>query len=121
MRIIRNIATPSTHNINDQIWIQSHLGAKSSVPGGVWYELGRPAKEYEKHWEAFEWLALLVKYVSDALELCVERGEKVGLKYFLRDFATQMRSVHGTDPVFQRWIAAFGKGILKKRSWLTCV
>ena len=110
---IGNIATLSAHNINNQVWIQSHLGAKSFVPGGVWYELGRPAKEYEKHWEAFEWLALFVKYVSDALELCVEQGEKVGLNYFLRDFATQMRSIHGTDPVFQRWIAAFGKGAMQ--------
>ena len=107
---IGNIATLSTHNVKNQIWIQSHLGAKSSVPGGVWYELGHPAKEYEKHWEAFEWLALFVKYVSDALELCVERGEKVALKYFGREFATQMRSVHGADPVFQQWMAAFGKG-----------
>jgi len=107
---IGNIATLPAHNINNQIWIQSRLGAKSSVPGGVWYELGRPAKEYKKHWEAFEWLALFVKYVSDSLEFCVERGEKVGLTYFRRHFAMQMRSVHGADPVFQQWITAFGKG-----------
>jgi hypothetical protein len=111
---IGNIATLSTHNVNNQIWIQSHLGAKSSVPGGIWYELGYPAKEYGQHWEAFKWLALLVKYVSDALELCVERGENVWLKYFLRDFAEQMRSIHGADPVFQRWIADFGKGNLQR-------
>ena len=107
---IGNIATLAAHNINNQIWIQSCIGAKSPVPGGVWYEFGRPAKEYKKHWEAFEWLALFTKYVSDSLELCVERGEKVGLRYFYGDFATHMRSVHGADPVFQQWITAFGKG-----------
>jgi hypothetical protein len=106
---IGNLATPSEHNVNNQIWIQSHCGAK--VAGvGVWYELGRPATEYEKHWEAFEWLALFVKYVSDALDLCVERKEKVTLNYFRRDFAVEMKLMHGEDPIFQRWMNAFGKG-----------
>lgn len=106
---IGNLGTPSEHNIGKQIWIQSRCSAK--IHRGVWYEFGRPAKEYEKHWEAFEWLALFVKYVSDALDLCVERKEKVSLNYFRRDFAAQMTEIHGNDPIFQRWIAAFGKSI----------
>lgn len=80
--------------------------------GGVWYELGCPAKEYAKHWEAFEWLALFVKYVSDAIEICVQRNEKVTLKYFRNDFAAQMKRLHGEDPNFQKWMSAFGKGAL---------
>lgn len=106
-----NIATPTEHNLANQIWIQSLAGKGASCPGGVWYELGRPADEYMRHWEAFEWLALMVKYVSDALEVCVMRGEKVHLKFFQRDFITIMRHLHGKDKVFRRWHAAFGKGL----------
>ena len=116
---IGNIATPSTHNIDNQVWIQSHCGAKSSIPGGIWYELGRPAREYEKHWEAFEWMALLVKYVSDALHLCVERNRKVELNYFRKDFGTEMKLIHGTDPAFQRWMLAFGSGDPARYNLLT--
>ena len=105
-----NIATPTAHNITNQIWIQSVAGKYASCPGGVWYELGRPADEYKRHWEAFEWLALMVKYVSDALEVCVMRGEKVCLTFFQRDFITVMRRLHGKNKVFQRWHTAFGKG-----------
>jgi len=107
---IGNIATLSEHNLNHSIWIQSSEGAKAPVHDGLWYELGRPAEEYKKHWEAFEWLALFVKYVSDALELCVQRKEKVGLSYFRREFAAEIRRLHGGDEVFERWILAFGKG-----------
>ena len=105
-----NLVNPSEHNLQNQIWIQSHLGAKAKVSGGVWYELGFPAKEYAKHWEAFSWLALLVKYVSDALELCVQRRQKVTLKYFQRDFAAEMQDHHRGDPYFENWITAYGKG-----------
>jgi len=110
-----NLVTLTEHNLDNQIWIQSHVGAKASAPGGVWYELGQPAKEYGKYWDAFHWLALLVKYVSDALEICVSRDAKVTLKYFLKDFAVQIRILHGEDPAFQRWMAAYGKGDLLKR------
>jgi len=105
-----NLATPTEHNLQNQIWIQSHLGAKAPVSGGVWCELGTPAKDYAKHWEAFSWLAVLVKYVSDALELCVQRQQKVTLKYFQHDFAAEMRKHHGSDPAFKTWISVYGKG-----------
>jgi len=105
-----NLATPTEHNLQNQIWIQSHLGAKAPVSGGVWYELGAPAKDYAKHWEAFSWLALFVKYVSDALELCVQRKQKVTLNYFQHDFAAEMRKQHRGDPTFKTWISAYGKG-----------
>jgi DNA (cytosine-5)-methyltransferase 1 len=108
---IGNLFTPSQHNISNQIWIQSRCGASCPVAGGVWYELGTPAKEYGEYWEAFHWIALLAKYVSDALEVCVERKEKVTLKYFQRDFAAEMRQLHGGDPVFDGWMAAYGKGM----------
>jgi len=114
---IGNLATPSEHNVTNQIWIQSNLGAKISVPGGIWYELGRPAKEYEKHWEAFEWLALLVKYMSDAIEICVRRKVKVKLTYFRQSFAEEMRQIHGNDATFQRWMNAFGRGTYN-RGWI---
>jgi hypothetical protein len=107
---IGNLVTPSEHNVNNSIWIQSLRGEKAPVPGGVWYELGRPAGEYIKHWEAFQWLALFVKYVSDALELCVQRNEKVELKYFRKSFAEEMKRLHSGDTVFERWITAYGKG-----------
>jgi hypothetical protein len=107
---IGNLATPSEHNITKQIWLQSGEGATAPVKGGVWYELGSPAKEYGEHWKAFEWLALFVKYVSDALDVCVNRGEKVTLAYFRSKFATEMRQLHGGDKIFERWLAAFGKG-----------
>ena len=42
---IGNLATPSEHNINNSIWIQSTEGAKAAARDGVWYELGRPATE----------------------------------------------------------------------------
>jgi len=109
MLSLGNLVTPSEHNLDHQIWIQSHVGAKAAVDGGVWYELGKPAKEYKQHWEAFQWVALLVKYVSDALEICLERQQKVTLSYFHKDFALEMRRLHGKDPVFQRWMTAFGK------------
>lgn len=106
---IGNLATPSAHNIDNSIWIQSHLGAKLSVEGGVWYELGRPAKEYRKHWHAFRWLALLVKYVSDAIEIHVQRHHKINLNYFRADFAKEMKHIHGSDTIFRHWIHEFGK------------
>jgi hypothetical protein len=108
---IGNLLTPAIHNINKSIWIQSHRGRKAPVPGGIWYELGRPAGEYSKHWEAFEWLALFVKYLSDALEVCVERKQKVCLKYFRESFAEDMRLLHSGDNVFEQWMAAYGKGM----------
>ena len=113
---IGNLATPLEHNIKNQIWIQSHLGAKSPVPGGVWYEFGRPAKEYAKHWETFEWLALFVKYVSDAIEVCAGRNERVKLSYFRQDFAAELRRLHGDDIAFERWMCAFGRGVSFPRS-----
>src|SRR5262245_53862184 len=81
---IGNLVSWNEHNIDKQIWIQSHAGA-AMARGGVWYELGRPVREYEKHWEAFLWTALLVKYVSDVLEICVDRHQKVDLAYFRAD------------------------------------
>jgi hypothetical protein len=113
---IGNLATPSEHNINNSIWIQSIQGGKAEVPNGVWYELGRPAAEYEKHWEAFEWLSLFIKYVSDALEVCVQRKEKVRLSYFRKDFAAEMKRLHGGDVVFEHWRTAYGKGNLSLHS-----
>ena len=109
---IGNLACSEQHNIARQIWIQTHKGAQCNLPGGVWYELGSPAKEYEDHWKAFTWLALFVKYVSDAFEMCFQRQEKVRLTYFRNDFAKDVRQMHGTDGVFQKWINEFGKGIL---------
>ena len=109
---IGNLATPAEHNINHSIWIQSIQGAKARVSGGVRYELGRPAAEYQKQWEAFEWLALFIKYVSDAIEVCVQRKEKVRLSYFREDFAAEMKRLHGGDPVFEQWRNAFGRGKL---------
>jgi DNA (cytosine-5)-methyltransferase 1 len=103
---IGNIATPLEHNLNNQIWLQSQSAAKLNV----WYELGRPAKEYARYWDAFLWLALFLKYVSDALELCVEAKTKVHLKYFQREFAEQIKKLHSGDPSFENWIAAYGKG-----------
>jgi len=106
---IGNLVELNEHHIEKQIWIQSRVGATVSN-GGVWYELGHPAEEYKAHWEAFHWMALLVKYVSDALEINVERKQMVGLKYFRRDFALEMTRVHGGDSHFQHWMSAFGKG-----------
>ena len=106
---IGNLATPSEHNIDNSIWIQSHLGAKLSVDGGLWYELGRPAKEYRKHWHAFRWLALLVKYVSDAIEIRVQPHQKINLNYFRADFANDMNLIHGSDVIFRHWFHEFGK------------
>ena len=111
-----NLVNPSEHNLQNQIWIQSHLGAKAPVSGGVWYELGTPAKEYLKHWEAFSWLALLAKYVSDALELCVQRQQKVTLRYFQQDFANEIRKHHAGDPFFDKWISSYGKGTSRRRT-----
>lgn len=108
-----NIATPSEHNLTNQIWIQSLAGKYASCSGGVWYELGRPAREYARHWEAFEWLALLVKYVSDALDVSVEKGEKVRLHFFKEQFLRVVKRLHGKDKVFRRWHSAFGKGAPK--------
>lgn len=105
-----NIATPTEHDLTSQVWIQSLAGKSAACPGGVWYEFGTPAKEYARNWEAFEWLALLVKYVSDALEVCVESGEKMRLRFFEREFIRLMNHLHGRSKVFQRWHAAFGKG-----------
>lgn len=113
---ISNLATPKEHNVTKKIWIQSRQGAKVHVRGGVWYELGFPAKEYIEHWEAFEWLALFVKYVSDALEVCVNRGEEVTLSYFRSKFAAEMRQLHGGDHVFKQWMTAFGKGLTHPKS-----
>jgi DNA (cytosine-5)-methyltransferase 1 len=107
---IGNLATLSEHNLNHSIWIQSTEAARAPVQYSLWYELGRPAEEYKNYWEAFEWLALFVKYVSDALEVCVQRKEKVKLAYFRREFAAEIRRLHGGDEVFERWILAFGKG-----------
>jgi DNA (cytosine-5)-methyltransferase 1 len=107
-----NIATPSEHNLTNQIWIQSLAGKYVSCPGGVWYELGRPAKEYARHWEAFEWLALLVKYVSDAIDISVEKREKVRLLFFKEEFLRVVKRLHGKNKAFKRWHAAYGKGPL---------
>jgi hypothetical protein len=108
---IGNLACAEKHDVEHQIWLQSHKGARCNVPGGVWYELGLPAKEYENHWNAFQWLALFVKFVSDAFELRImQRQEKVRLAYFRQDFANDIRHMHGSDQTFQRWINEFGKG-----------
>jgi hypothetical protein len=102
---IGNLVSLNEHNIQNQIWIQSHLGANS----GVWYEFGRPAKEYSSHWTAFHWLALLVKYLSDALDLCVHRNQKVCLTYFRATFAVEITRLHGSDSHFQTWMSSYGK------------
>ena len=78
--------------------------------------MGSPAEEYLEHWKAFEWLALFVKYVSDALEICVNRGEEVTLSYFRSKFAAEMRMLHGGDHIFEHWMAAFGKGLIILRA-----
>jgi DNA (cytosine-5)-methyltransferase 1 len=106
---IGNLALPTEHNINNQVWIQSRCGEVE----GVWYELGRPAAEYKKYWEAFEWMALFVKYVSDALESCIEQHKIADLKYFRQNFAADIRRMHNGDSKFERWMAAFGRGSLR--------
>jgi len=110
---IGNLVTPTEHNLNNSIWIQSLRGAKMVGPNDVWYELGSPAAEYAKHWEAFMWLAYLVKYVSDALQVCIDRQQKVTLNYFQKTFADDMRRLHSDDIQFQKWLTLYGKGITR--------
>lgn len=97
---IGNYEDTDQHTVGSNIWLQTAQSKRVSV----WYQLGQPAREYERYHQPFLWLADLSKHFVDFLD----NHDKVSLHDFRERFFSWINSLHGQDSSFQRWLAEYG-------------
>ncbi|TIA30225.1 S-adenosyl-L-methionine-dependent methyltransferase [Aureobasidium pullulans] len=78
--------------------IQSSLGRK----GNVWYQLGRPAKEYARYYDVSRWMFRFAKYVVEFLE---DSGPPVTLDLFRRLFHSYVNEKYGLSIATKEWLS----------------
>lgn len=84
-------------DLSDRICLQSALASRSNI----WYQLGRPSREYARFYEPFLWLAEFAKHFVDyMLEM-----ERVTLDDFRFCFHGWLTARNATCPHFQGWLA----------------
>ena len=87
--------------VRDDIWIQSFMNFRKDV----YYKLGRPAKEYERFFNPFLWVADLAKHFVDFMHTMGANNRSVTIYHFRSIFRQWIIKVHRESPVFLRWLA----------------
>lgn len=87
------------HTVGPDMWLQT----KQSALLDVWYQLGKPAPEYERYHQPFLWLADLSKHFVDFLD----NHDNVSLQDFKTEFFSWINDHHGQDASFQAWRAQY--------------
>jgi len=87
------------HTVGADIWLQT----KQSARFDLWYQLGKPAPEYERYHQPFLWLADLSKHFVDFLD----NHDNVSLHSFRTDFFSWIKDLHEQDASFQTWLAQY--------------
>lgn len=96
---IGNYGTVEEHTVRDSIW----LCTSQTSSRGVYYRLGKPAKEYKRFFEPFLWVADLAKHFVDYVKAMDEDGKKVTIHHFRSAFASWLDMAHGQAPEFLQW------------------
>ena len=84
------------NDLSNRICVQSPLAKRSDV----WYQLGRPSKEYKRFYDPFVWLAEFTKHFVDYL-LEVTRVTLDDFRFCFYDWLTAR---HEHDRHFQQWL-----------------
>ncbi|KAH9844997.1 C5-methyltransferase family [Teratosphaeria destructans] len=84
--------------IDGCVFIQSQL-AKRHHPT-IWYQLDRPAQEYARFYNPFQWLAQFTRYFVD----CLMDTENVGLQHFRSTFYRQLQDKYAGREGFHTWL-----------------
>ncbi|KAL2687602.1 hypothetical protein Neosp_005163 [[Neocosmospora] mangrovei] len=100
---IDNYGTLSKHTVRDKIWLQSTFNSAREV----YYRLNRPAKEYQRFFNPFLWVADLAKHFVDYLKVMGESRLDVTIFHFRATFSSWLAKTHGKAPVFVAWRERF--------------
>ncbi|EME42042.1 hypothetical protein DOTSEDRAFT_72966 [Dothistroma septosporum NZE10] len=86
--------------LENQMCIQSRIGGKQHV----WYQLGRPAPEYQRFYQPFLWLARFTKHFVDYLL----EGKHITLAHFQGRFLLWLKAQYSDETSFRAWISVAG-------------
>lgn len=100
---IGNYSTLDEHTVRDEIWILSPFNSGR----GLYYKLGRPAKEYRRFHESFLWVADLAKHFVDFIKAKWDEGYRVSIHDFRADFKRWLSTVHEGAPDFRDWLSRY--------------
>ena len=91
------------YNVENTIWIQSKVGTKN----GVWYQLCHPAKEYDRFYEPFVWIATFAKHFLAFVNDVDSDDLGVTLRMFKSNFWKWVNNLEPNNAVIQAWAAKY--------------
>ncbi|KAF4972906.1 hypothetical protein FZEAL_9486 [Fusarium zealandicum] len=97
---IDNYGTLSKHTVRDKIWLRSALNSSQEI----YYRLNRPAREYQRFFNPFLWVADLAKHFVDYLKVMGESHLDVTIFHFRATFSKWLTKMHKKAPAFVAWM-----------------